>query len=243
MQTDPRPTLLQRFAGLATNRTAAVAMMGITGLLGVAFVAAPSLLGIKDEAFIQHWISAGSGMGHFVSLALVIAAFCILALLGAPQFVLVAATVVAFGSMTGFIYSFIGNYLACILGFWMGKGLGGGALRTMGGPKLELFMRRLEKHDILACALIRLVPTAPFMIVNMALGATSIRFRSFLIGTAIGSLPKLALFAWAGHAVRGIGVNGGPLHWVLLGAVVASWVFMAFVARRWMRDTDGEANP
>ncbi|RYF96739.1 MAG: TVP38/TMEM64 family protein, partial [Caulobacteraceae bacterium] len=166
MTSAPRLTLLQRFAGLATNRTAAMVMMAATGLLGVAFVAAPSLLGLKEEAFVQQWISAGSGGGQVLSLVVVIAAFCLLALLGAPQFVLVAATVVAFGSITGFIYSFIGNYLACILGFWMGKGLGSGALRTLGGPKLERFMKRLAKHDILTCAVIRVVPTAPFMIVN-----------------------------------------------------------------------------
>ena len=102
-------------------------------------------------------------------------------------------------------------------------------------------MARLERHDILACALIRLVPTAPFMIVNMALGATSIRIAPFVIGTAIGSAPKIALLAWAGHTVRQISTGGGPLHYLLLTLVVASWVCMGFIARAWMRQSEPES--
>jgi len=127
------------------------------------------------------------------------------------------------------------------LGFWIGKGLGAGALRKIGGSGLERFMARLERHDILACALIRLVPTAPFMIVNMALGATSIRLVPFIIGTAIGSAPKIALLAWAGHAVRQISTGGGVLHYLLLALVVASWIGMGFIARAWMRQTEPES--
>ena len=234
---EPRQTRLQALADLLTHRGVAIGMMLLLGALAVAFVAAGPLLGLKEESAVEHWIAAGKSLGPLAILAVALA-FCVLALLGAPQFLLVAGTAAMFGPVAGFAYSFVGNGLACLLGFGIGKGLGAGALNRIGGPKLERFMARLAEHQILTCALIRLVPTAPFMIVNLALGATSIRLRAFIIGTALGSAPKIALLAWAGHTVREISSGGGPLHWLLLGAVVASWIAMGLIARAWVRDTD-----
>ncbi len=236
---EPRQSPLEPVANLLANRGVAIGMMLLLGALAIAFVAAAPLLGLKNADMVQHWLTAGQALGP-LGIVAVAAAFCLLALLGAPQFLLVAGTAAVFGPVVGFAYSFVGNMLACLLGFWIGKGLGSGALRKMGGPGLERFMARLERHDILACALIRLVPTAPFMIVNMALGATSIRLIPFVIGTAIGSAPKIALLAWGGSAVRQISTGGGPLHWLLLAAVIASWIAMGVIARQWVRQTGPE---
>jgi uncharacterized membrane protein YdjX (TVP38/TMEM64 family) len=236
----PRRKPLQAIADVLANRGVAIGMMLLLGALAIVFVAAAPLLGLKNADMVEQWLTAGEALGP-LGVLVVAAAFCILALLGAPQFLLVAGTAAVFGPLLGFVYSFIGNILACLLGFWIGKGLGSGALRKIGGPGLERFMARLERHDILACALIRLVPTAPFMIVNMALGATSIRLVPFIIGTAIGSAPKIALLAWAGHTVRQISTGGGPLHYLLLALVVASWIGMGFIARTWMRQTEPES--
>ena len=237
---EPRQSPLQSVANVLANRGVAIGMMLLLGALAIVFVAAAPLLGLKNADMVEHWLTAGEALGP-LGVVVVGAAFCILALLGAPQFLLVAGTAAVFGPLLGFVYSFIGNMLACLLGFWIGKGLGSGALRKIGGAGLERFMARLERHDILACALIRLVPTAPFMIVNMALGATSIRLVPFIIGTAIGSAPKIALLAWAGHTVRQISTGGGPLHYLLLALVVASWVSMGFIARSWMRQTESDS--
>jgi uncharacterized membrane protein YdjX (TVP38/TMEM64 family) len=236
---EPRQSPLEPVANLLANRGVAIGMMLLLGALAIAFVAAAPLLGLKNADMVQRWLTAGQALGP-AGIVAVAAAFCLLALLGAPQFLLVAGTAAVFGPVVGFAYSFVGNMLACLLGFWIGKGLGSGALRKMGGPGLERFMARLERHDILACALIRLVPTAPFMIVNMALGATSIRLVPFIIGTAIGSAPKIALLAWGGGAVRQISTGGGLLHWLLLAAVIASWIAMGLIARQWVRQTEPE---
>ena len=239
---EPRQSPLEPVANLLANRGLAIGMMLLLGALAIAFVAAAPLLGLKNADMVQHWLTAGQALGP-LGIVAVAAAFCVLALLGAPQFLLVAGTAAVFGPVVGFAYSFVGNMLACLLGFWIGKGLGSGALRKMGGPGLERFMARLERHDILACALIRLVPTAPFMIVNMALGATSIRLIPFVIGTAIGSAPKIALLAWGGSTVRQISTGGGLLHWLLLAAVIASWIAMGLIARQWVRQTGPETDP
>jgi phospholipase D1/2 len=39
--------------------------------------------------------------------------------------------------------------------------------------------------------IVRIIPVAPFTIINMVAGATHIRFRDFVIGSAIGLLPGI----------------------------------------------------
>ena len=48
----------------------------------------------------------------------------------------------------------------------------------------------------------RLVPSAPFLVVNMIAGVTPMTFADFAAGTtAIGIVPKIALMALAGRSV------------------------------------------
>ena len=51
----------------------------------------------------------GAGLTGPWALAAAVGGFTVLAFLGVPQFVLVAAAVVAFGPWTGFLYSWVGN--------------------------------------------------------------------------------------------------------------------------------------
>ena len=45
------------------------------------------------------------------------------------------------------------------------------------------------------------MPTAPFIVVNMAMGAAGMGFLQFIGGLAFGVLPKTALVAFAGDGV------------------------------------------
>ena len=42
---------------------------------------------------------------------------------------------------------------------------------------------------------------APFTFVNMAIGALGIRYRDFILGTALGMLPGIAAFAFVSERV------------------------------------------
>ena len=79
------------------------------------------------------------------------------------------------------------------------------------------------------------MPSAPFVVVNMAAGVTPMAVSQFLAGTALGSVPKIALVAYAGdsaiHALNG----GGPSRWIKLAALAAVWIGMALVARAWLK--------
>jgi uncharacterized membrane protein YdjX (TVP38/TMEM64 family) len=55
--------------------------------------------------------------------------------------------------------------------------------------------RQLEQRGVLAIAVIRLMPVAPFTIVNLLAGSARIRLWHFLLGTALGMLPGIVLTA------------------------------------------------
>jgi uncharacterized membrane protein YdjX (TVP38/TMEM64 family) len=56
---------------------------------------------------------------------------------------------------------------------------------------LNRLSRKLARRGWLTVALVRIVPIAPYTIVNMVAGASHISARSFLIGTAVGMCPGI----------------------------------------------------
>ena len=87
-------------------------------------------------------------------------------------------------------------------------------------------MKLIGKNGFMASLIVRLVPSAPFIVVNMAAGVTPMKVRDFVAGTAIGIIPKIALTAFAGGDPWG---GGGPL--------------LAFVWRGWENpDADPRAS-
>ena len=56
-------------------------------------------------------------------------------------------------------------------------------------------IRKLQENTFLASLSVRLIPTGPFVLVNMVAGAASVCFGPFIWGTALGILPKILFVA------------------------------------------------
>ncbi len=203
------------------------------GGVGTVFVLGASLVGLKGAAAVQTWM--GAGVQGPWALPAAVLGFTVLAFLGVPQFMLIAAAVVAFGPWLGFAYSWIGNLVSSALGFYVGRMIGARVLRAHAGKGVNDFVDMIARNGFWASLVVRLVPSAPFVVVNMAAGVTPMAVSQFLAGTALGSLPKIALVAYAGnsaiHALNG----GGPGRWIKLVLVAAIWIGMALIARAWLK--------
>lgn len=214
-------------------RTAALSFL-LFGGVGMVFLFGASTLGLKGggEA-VERWM--GAGLTGPWALGAAVLGFTVLAFLGVPQFVLVAAAVVAFGPWTGFLYSWIGNLVSSVIGFAVGRRFGARLLRNYAGRGVNDFIDMIGRNGFLASLVVRLVPSAPFIVVNMAAGATPMSVWGFIAGTAIGSVPKIGLTAFAGQAVVR-GLNGGGVgHWVSLALAAAVWLGSALAARVWLK--------
>jgi len=143
--------------------------------------------------------------------------------------------VVAFGPMFGFIYSWIGTMVSASIGFWMGRLTGGRLLRSVGGGRVQAFIDMIGRNGFMASLVVRLAPSAPFVVVNMAAGITPMHFLAFMAGTGLGIIPKILLTALAGQSVAHARHGQGLIGLALFGVAMAAWVATGLLARKWIR--------
>jgi phosphatidylserine/phosphatidylglycerophosphate/cardiolipin synthase-like enzyme/uncharacterized membrane protein YdjX (TVP38/TMEM64 family) len=108
-----------------------------------------------------------------------------------PINLLILATALSFGSITGFFLALIGSLIGGLASYLLGRWLGRDAVQRLAGKKVNQLSRKLARRGWLTVSLIRVVPIAPFTIVNMVAGASHISARSFIIGTAVGMCPGI----------------------------------------------------
>jgi phospholipase D1/2 len=155
-----------------------------------------------------------------------------------PVTVLIAATAAAFGPWPGLAYAACGVLVSASLTYAIGARLGKETLRNVLGPRLNRIRRRIARQGIIAVATVRLVPLAPFTVVNLVAGASAIRPIDYLAGTALGMLPGLVVLSVLGHQIMRIITYPTPADLALLAAAVAAWIALSIglqvlVTRLW----------
>jgi uncharacterized membrane protein YdjX (TVP38/TMEM64 family) len=95
------------------------------------------------------------------------------------------------------------------------------------GPRLKRVQRRIVNGGVLAIAAIRLIPIAPFTVVNLVAGASEIRIGAFLAGTILGMLPGWIVMSALGHQIMRIISGPSAADVALLAGVVLIWIALA----------------
>lgn len=168
-------------------------------------------------------------------LPALIVVFCLCAFLGVPQFVLIGMSVFAFGPMLGFAYAWLATLVSGTVTFWVGRLSGEDAMRRYGGNFANRMSAFIGRNAFAASAIVRNVPTGPFLMVNMAFGVSRARFSHYLAGMALGVLPKIGLVAFAGSSIASA-VDGNL--WMAGAAAalaVGIWIGLALYARSRVR--------
>ena len=229
---------MQKLIDFLTNmdakawRSVAISFV-LFGGVGLVFLFGAGALGLNGAESVERWM--GAGVSGPWALPLAVGGFAALAFLGVPQFVLIAAAVVAFGPWWGLAYSWIGTMVSSLIGFWLGRRFGARLLADYAGRGVNQFIALVGRNGFLASLIVRLVPSAPFIVVNMAAGATPMRLWAFAAGTGIGIVPKIALTAFAGHAVVGAVSGKGGTQWLTLALAAALWIGAGLAARSWIK--------
>jgi uncharacterized membrane protein YdjX (TVP38/TMEM64 family) len=220
-------TLMSRFLDFILNMEgrrwrallATALLLGATvGLLAIG----KSQLGLAAEENLEAWLQGYAGSPW--AFAATIALFIIAAFIGAPQFILIAACVVAFGPWFGFLYSWVATIASAAVTYWLGRGPTARMLDRFGGKTLSRLRAFIGKNAFYASFMIRNVPSAPFIVVNMAFGATRASFWRYLAGCALGVLPKTALVAFFGGAVVSAVSGDGVWTSLILAGVAVVWL-------------------
>jgi len=209
---------------------ASVLLLGLTVAL---LMIGRSQFDLAAEDNLEAWLQgyAGSPWAFAATVILFVAA----AFIGVPQFILIAACVVAFGPSLGFFYSWAATVASAGVTYWLGRGPMARMLDRYGGRTLGRLKGFVGKNAFYASFMIRNVPSAPFIVVNMAFGAARASFAAYLLGCTLGVLPKTALVAFFGGAVVAAVSGDGVWTSAILAAVAVVWLALMLGVRELVR--------
>ena len=167
---------------------------------------------------------------------LILGGYIVGSLVLVPITLMILATAFAFGPLAGSAYSLLGCLLAAVITYAVGRILGRDKVRRLAGSRLDRVNRRLADHGLVTMLTVRLLPIAPYTVVNIVAGAFHIRFRDFVFGTILGMAPGiLAITVFERQLEEAIRKPGaGSLS--LLAAVVAAIAVTAVMVRRRLGD-------
>ena len=132
-------------------------------------------------------------MTGFVALFLVIGLFL---LPGATLLSVCSGAV--FGLPLGPLLVSLGSTLGAVLAFFVARYILRDWVGERFGERLQPIQAGLCENDIHYILVLRLVPLFPFFLVNIAMGASQVSWKMFMLGTLLGKLPATWVYANAG---------------------------------------------
>ena len=146
-----------------------------------------------------------------------------------PSFLVTFANGLAFGVFWGWMLSLFGHVLAAAVCFWISRALGREPVEVLVGKTgLQSADRWFARWGMYAVFVGRLVPGVAFDVISYAAGLTRMRFRNFLVATALGIFPQTFLYSYLGRQAP----EYVALFLVTSGLVVAGVVAFAFLRYR-----------
>ncbi len=157
---------------------------------------------------LGEWLSLGkltalgrSLRGSSLEPLLVLGGLTVGSVLMVPVTLMVVAVAVLFGPWISFAYAFGGCMLGAVAGYFLGGLLGKDMLRNLAGKRINRLSRAMARQGVLAMAIVRNLPVAPFGVVNLIAGASHIRFFDYLLGTAVGMFPGVLAITLLGDSL------------------------------------------
>ncbi|WP_396261721.1 VTT domain-containing protein [Haloferula sp. A504] len=156
-------------------------------------------------------------------------------IVGLPLNLFIIASAVTFGPWTAFGCGLFGAMIAAAISFAIGHHFGKPLARRVAGEKLESLATTMADRGIGSVAILRVLPIAPFGIMNLVAGISGLRFSVFMIGSAIGLVPGIAAVTFAtGRFLEAIR-NPSPTAWLVFSLTLAAIAGTALWLRRKIR--------
>ena len=233
-----------------------VRSLGPTGLLGLAWTAAPAVCGtalLASLGPLSDWLLYHRPLG----LVLYTVTFVLGAGLGfLPTY--------AQSILGGWVFGVAAGLPAALVGFTGGGLLGYQVARRVSNDRVEELIEANPKarairealvgrgpwRTLLVVALLRLPPNSPFALTNLVMATTGVPLPAFVAGTFLGMLPRTAVAVALAAAASATGAEDiqafvrhrGP--WLLaagvLGGMAVLGVLGAIARRALSRVTTGE---
>ncbi len=174
------------------------------------FLILTSLLVVWKFTPLAAWIQPGKISNalklisaHPLSPLAVVGMYVVAGFLMIPVTTLIVATALTYETQLAFLTAMAGALVSGAVAYWVGSRFGSEQISRLSNSWLKRVKEKIAGGGWLAMAVVRLVPVAPFTIVNLVAGSMHMPFRHFMFGTLVGMLPgTLALTYLADRAVR-----------------------------------------
>lgn len=211
-----------------------LALLVVLGL-AIAWAWSPLRAWLDVDLVVANLRHVGQDFGPVAATA----GFALALVVAVPLTFLLLVALVAFGPWAGLGCALAGALIGAAASFGLGHVLGREVLVRLAGPRVNMLSQRLASRGLVAVILVRLVPVAPFAVVNMVAGASDIRLRDLLLGTAIGMTPgALGLVLFVDQITAALR-EPTALTFGLLALTVALIAAGAWGLQRWLRKVDG----
>lgn len=245
-ETDPQQVSFKEFgrAGPAALIAALLPAIGGFVLLGSMPVVGPRLAEL-----------GGIGIALYIAVFALTSGFAIL-----PTYAQAALGGWAFGPVVGTLAALGGFIGGSLVGYTTARAVAGDdALAPIRArPKWNaVYEAFVSPEQTLAAklrtlgivTLIRVPPNSPFALTNLLMSSAKVPIPAFLLGTAVGMLPRTALVVWIGSSVEALTKDSlndarpGWLLWVGIGVSVVVLFSLAKIGDSAIRRVSGTHTP
>jgi uncharacterized membrane protein YdjX (TVP38/TMEM64 family) len=132
-------------------------------------------------------------------------------------YVAVTALALPFAAVMSLVYGWLFGFWASLVlvsfastagatcSFALSRYILGDAIQARFGERLQAFNASLEREGPFFLFALRLVPLFPFFVINVVMGLTPIRVRTFWWVSQVGMLPGTVVYLFAGSSIKSLG--------------------------------------
>ncbi len=216
--------------------------LGIGGFAIVALILlwhVTPLAGLTDPETLSQRI--GDWRNSTWTIPALALAFVVGSLVAFPITVLFILAAMLLGPWQGFLSALSGSLAGAAAGYGLGALLGRRMVDDVLGRFRHSVDRSLQNNGVAAAALLRVVPVAPFTVINVLLGSSSLRFGDYMLGTVLGMTPGIAVITFLGDRLGQAWQHPDVTNVSLLILAILGWIGLAIglqMAARRVRGDD-----
>lgn len=178
--------------------------------------------------------SLRQGASHPLAPLVAVPAIVAGSIVVAPATGMIALCALLFSPWVASVTAIAGTLAATAVNFWIGARLGGVVEQRAPQAVVQRMRSVAGNADAWALAGLRLIPIAPFTIINLLAGAVGVRLSRFMLGTLLGMGPGIVLICLSVDRARAA-LSGEPVFdpWIIGVIALAGAALIAF--RLWQR--------
>jgi uncharacterized membrane protein YdjX (TVP38/TMEM64 family) len=178
-----------------------------------------SLSSIQNGAIaLKAWVAAHYGL----AVCLFALTYIVVNLWFPAAAVLTLLAGFLYGTVLGTVYVDAIATLGAVIAFVASRELAGAWVQDRWSEALQGFNRAVSEYGSEYLLLVRVTPLMPYFLINFLAGLTKVRLVDFAWTTALGSLPGILIFCYAGRQLLAL----QSVEEILTFRVVAAFAFL-----------------